>query len=194
MTRLQERTHSLYSAPVATFAAQFQHYVNWLQSEPFLDRTLASAPVPDVSAKDWISDHVTRQGVELSADEDRAVGELWAVMQDVAADNPGQRTWGLGHQTDPSSRGMDAYQRTFLEVFVAPVIGWLRERILTDDLLLHSLERYAREAVWFRQEELLERYEADTGSGEKILDDDLRHQLLREGIDFPFSQVEIPSG
>jgi hypothetical protein len=100
----------------------------------------------------------------------------------------------ITHQFDGHVRDQDTACRAFLQVFVDPILTWLKERILTDDHVLHSLQRYAREAGWFRREELLATYTADTTKGEDTLNDDLRHQLFRDGIDFPFSQIPGPSG
>jgi hypothetical protein len=143
------------------------------------------------------SHHVVwREDLKLSSDETTAAGELWHVVRHMAEQEDEQDAsfqivskYLLGTGLPTSD-----HNRAFLEIFVDPILTWLKERILKDDLLLHSLERYAREAAWFRRDELRARYQGDTQRGEAILDEDLRHHLLRDGIDFPFSQVHGPSG
>ena len=136
------------------------------------------------------------QGLQLSADETEAIGELWQIVRHVVeqADIESAAFQIAANFVYGSHAGTEEYNRGFLEAFIAPILTWLKERLLTNDLLLHSLERYAREAAWFRRSELRCLYEADTGRGEAALDEDLRHHLLREGIDFPFSQAHGPSG
>lgn len=197
MIRLQERTHALYQAPDATFGSQVRYFVRWLLDDPFFAITLNALPEPDLSAEEWLQQHIQwGQGLNLADDEAAAVGELWLVTRHMAEQPDTEDATfrivadflhGRGNTTSDVNRA-------FLEIFVDPVIGFLKEKILTNDLLLHSLERYAREAAWFRRDELRTGYEDDTSRGEAILDHDLRWHLFRDGIDFPFSQVQVPSG
>jgi hypothetical protein len=197
MIRLQERTHSLYSAPEATFGPQVRHFVQWLESEPVFATSLAELPHIELSAEEWLQQNVKYgEGLNVSAEEDKAVAELWQVVLHLAAqENVTSAAFKLVvnflHGTGNTSADAN---RACLEIFVDPVVAWLKERLLKDDLLLHSLDRYAREAAWFRRTALREAYQADTEKGEKILDHDLRHALFRDGVDFPFSQAQGPSG
>jgi hypothetical protein len=197
MIRLQERAHALFQAPDATFGSQIRFFVRWLQGEPFFATTLEALPQPLIGAAEWLQEHVQwGQGLTLSDDEAAAVGELWLVIRHMAAQpDPDDATFrivanflqGTGNKTSD-------FNRAFLEIFVDPVIAFLKEKILKDDLVLHSVERYAREAGWFRRDELRDAYMTDTTRGEATLDLDLRWHLFRDGIDFPFSQTHIPSG
>ena len=93
----------------------------------------------------------------------------WLVTRHVATSaDVGAAAFGVTHD-EPGVDDQVSANRTFLQTFVAPVVGWLGERILTDDHLLHSLERYARGAAWFRRDELRGVYEADTSRGEATL-------------------------
>lgn len=197
MIRLQERTHALYQAPDASFGSQMRFFVRWLEKEPFFATTLRALPKPAEDALAWLEEHARwNEGLRLSSDETEAVGELWHVVRHMAAQADVEEASFRTVANFLHERGLrrSDYNRAFLEIFVDPVLTWLKERLLTDDLVLHSLERYAREAAWFRRDELRSRYEADTQHGESLLDSDLRQHLLREGIDFPFSQAVTPSG
>lgn len=102
--------------------------------------------------------------------------------------------WQVGITIAPQAHGAFEIRRQFAAAFLNPVLDWLGDRILAEEFLLHSLIRYSREVAWFRRGELRERYEADTARGESLLDRDLRHHLLRDGIDYPYSQTHTPSG
>jgi hypothetical protein len=196
MIRLQERTNTLYGAPDTTFGAQIRHFVRWIESEPVLTTSLATLPPVPLSAEEWLQENANWDGLNISTEEGEAVAELWQVVRHMASqedvDNAAFQL--VANFLHGSGLTTSDFNRAFLEIFVSPVVGWLKERILKDDLVLHSLDRYAREAAWFRRTELREAYEANTGKGEEILDRDLRQALFRDGIDFPFSQVQGPSG
>jgi hypothetical protein len=86
MIRLQERTHSLYSAPEATFGPQVRHFVQWLESEPVFATSLAELPHIELSAEEWLQQNVKYgEGLNVSAEEDKAVAELWQVVLHLAA-------------------------------------------------------------------------------------------------------------
>ena len=196
--RLQERSQALFQAPDANFGSQIRFFVTWLEKEPYLSATLASLPKPQLEPEAWLQQKAsgTRQSLDVSLDEAEAVGELWYVIKHVAAQDDVDGavfriTVDFVHGTGLRS---EDFNRGFLDIFVEPVLTWLKERLLADDVLLNSLERYAREAAWFRRDELRAAYELDTSRGEAVLDRDLRHHLFRDGIDFPFSEPRIPSG
>ena len=194
MIRLQERTAELYSAPQATIGSRLRLFVDWLEVEPFFKATLAALPDPGLDGEQWLAQNLQRTGISFPEGETNIVGCCWLVVRHVSAlDDPGTGTWSIGHNFD-RSRSIAAGTRAFLEVFVDPILVWLKDRILVEDHILHSLQRYSREAAWFRRSELRDAYEADTQTGESTLDFDLRRHLFRDGIDFPFSQVRGPSG
>jgi hypothetical protein len=194
MIRLQERTNNLYSSPSGSLGPRLRHFVAWLDSEPFFSTTLSTLPMPEADGDSWLREHLGRFSVDFPPDEDEAVGCCWLVARRVADDDDaGTRMYMATHEFS-EVHDIASGQRAFLDTFVEPVVVWLRERILTDDHILHSVQRYAYEAAWFRRDELRASYEDDTGVGEKTLDRDLRRHLFREGIDFPFSQTHGPSG
>jgi hypothetical protein len=198
MIRLQERTNTLYGAPDAIFGAQIRHFVSWLQREPVFATALGALPEVPLEPEAWLQENASwgREGLNLSVNEDEAVAELWQVVTHMAAqenvDNAVFHT--VSNFLHGSGLTSADFNRGFLEIFVDPILTWLKERLLKDDLVLHSLDRYAREAAWFRRQELRDAYLANTGAGEELLDGDLRRALFRDGIDYPFSQVRGPSG
>ena len=195
MIRLQERTNELYGAPSGSLPSRLGHFARWLETEPFFASTLASLPDPGIDADEWIQENIQwNQDIRFPEDEDATAASCWLVTRHVATqDNPTDAMFGMTHLFS-DVRNMDDAQRMFLDTFLGPLLTWLKERILTDDHVLHSIQRYAHEAAWFRRDELRASYATDTGVGERTLDRDLRQHLFREGIDFPFSQAHGPSG
>lgn len=195
MIRLQERTAELYSAPQASVGSRLKHFVTWLESEPFFKVTLAGLPDPGTDGMQWITENVHHTGaVSFPEGEADTVACCWLVVRHVSGlDDPGTGIWSIGHNFVRRG-GIEDAIRAFLEVFVDPILVWLKERLLVEDHVLHSLDRYSREAAWFRRDGLRHTYEEDTTKGEERLNSDLRHHLFRDGIDFPFSEVRGPSG
>jgi hypothetical protein len=193
--RLDGRVSNLFTATSAGLPSQLASFVEWLQGDPYLAALLATLPDQGVSGEEWIQENIKwEQDIAFPPGEDAMVSCCWLVTRHVAASaDVGAAAFGVTHD-DPGVKDQVSANRAFLQTFVAPVVGWLRERILTDDHLLHSLERYARGAAWFRRDELRGVYEADTSRGEATLDRDLRRHLFEDGIDFPFSQARGPSG
>lgn len=194
MIRLQERTNDLYSAPSGSLPSRLRHFVTWLGSDPFFSTTLTAIPQPELDGDAWLTEHLRRGHIDFPAEESATVGCCWLVTQRIAEDSDASTRMYMIGQNVSGARDIGQGQRAFLETFVDPIVVWLRERILTDDHVLHSVQRYAREAGWFRRAELRAEYERDTSVGEDTLDRDLRRHLFRAGIDFPFSQAEGPSG
>ena len=80
------------------------------------------------------------------------------------------------------------------ESVAGPVINYLHDRIDEAGNVVFVLERFKRKTEWFTRDRLFRTYTEDTSTGEKHLDQALRHALFEAGIDYPFSQPVSPSG
>ena len=84
--------------------------------------------------------------------------------------------------------------RTFVEIFVDPLVMYMEDRIEESSAVLSILERYKRRTEWFHRDRLFNLYSNDTTRGESRLDADLREYLVDQGVSYPFSQPASPSG
>jgi hypothetical protein len=95
-------------------------------------------------------------------------------------------------------RGSTKYQDMFADFFeqvLQPLCSYIDERIDDGDLLLYMLCRYQRECAWFENNALVTlAQQAESRKLEGTLDAHLRGWLFREGIDYPFSTPQSPSG
>jgi hypothetical protein len=95
-------------------------------------------------------------------------------------------------------RGSNQWQEIYADFFdqvLVPLCSYLDERIDDGDLLLYMLSRYQRDCVWFRRNTLTDLAEkTDSKKLEEAMDKHLRTWLFREGIDYPFSAPNSPSG
>ena len=60
--------------------------------------------------------------------------------------------------------------------------------------MLYLLNKYKCQCEWFNNKQLMVMYDEDTAHGEDILTKDLRKFLFNNGIDYPFSEPNTPSG
>ncbi len=185
-TRIGERTNRLSRAGYPVFNNELELFLAWMEREAYLAGLLREIEAADVEFADWSAS--TRQGFDVKfPGDERARAKIC-----LEAARSGNAT-ALGRQFG-EGRSLDDNNRGFMEIFMAPLIYYLLDRLTDGGSLLGILQRYTRRTEWFHQRDLLERYQADTTRGEQALDDHLREYLVDQGIPFPFPQVQSPSG
>jgi hypothetical protein len=184
--RIVERRGRLYQAGHALFNNELDLFMAWIDSEPYLAGMLREIEAADVEFADWRGS--TRQGFDLKfpADE-RARAKVC-----LEAARSGNAT-ALGREFGDGS-SFDENNRSFMELFVSPLVHYLEDRLADGGSVLGILQRYKRRTEWFHQADLFGRYHADTTRGEDTLDAHLREYLVDQGVPFPFPQVHSPSG
>ena len=191
--RLRERFRQIYKSNHDSWGTNVKYFLDWARSTPALASLLSSIEraEPDLDPATWRQADVNHQGVRWPTTEvGRAKVVLW--MLDRAASRP-EDAYMNAHEFS-SERNYDAMLRDFNDVAVEPFIDHLEERLAAETDLLYVLERYRRQVLWFDQDRLWTSYEQDRAHGEAIYDADLRRFLFEQGVDFPFSQPEGPSG
>jgi hypothetical protein len=73
---------------------------------------------------------------------------------------------------------------TFRAVFVEPLYEYVDEQLDDQGAVLAFLRRYKQKCEWFRHEELLTRWSANTRSGVRLLARHLYEYLFDQGLDF----------
>lgn len=91
-----------------------------------------------------------------------------------------------GNSNDPKGVILDKY--------LAPIVNYLHDRLDQSSSTLYLLEKYKRRTEWFTKDSLRGKYSAATKNYEQIFEDDLRLFLFDQGIEFPFSTPQSPSG
>jgi len=83
---------------------------------------------------------------------------------------------------------------SFHKIFTEYLQSYINYKLENGDFILYLLYKYKCQCEWFNNEELLEKYFNDTAHGEDLLTKDLRKFLFNNGIDYPFSEPNTPSG
>jgi hypothetical protein len=72
----------------------------------------------------------------------------------------------------------------FTEMFIEPLFDYIDEQIDDRRTVLGLLRKYKHHVEWFTRDALLQKYQADTQRGEKVLARDLYAYLHDQGLDF----------
>ena len=82
----------------------------------------------------------------------------------------------------------------FNNVFTKHLMEYIDNKIEEGNVILYILNKYKLYCEWFKKEELMKLYNNNSSRGEELLTKDLREFLFNQGIDFPFSEPNTPSG
>lgn len=210
--RLRERRDRLHANP---FRRTYQHdlasLVEFIDGTPYL-RTLVldlELQPSEFSESAWVArlrrgERLDQLGGEATTtrmclavmrrciehEDPRPFG--WLIRPQKWVDiNPRAPLKGMGQNAD---RDDQAGLRGFTEGFVDRVVNYLLDRIEAGSNVLYLLEKYKRRVEWFRRPDLLARISEDTRRSEAMVDADLREFLFEQGIEYPFSTPQSPSG
>lgn len=192
--QLQERYRRLYKSDWRTFEDNVRYTLDWFDSIPALRSILDSLrrSHPDFDPVEWWDEVSKGRAIPRPPTEEARAKVILHGLHEIAyVDGVDFRRM---FRALTSESNFNEMIRDFCSQWVEPVIEQLQERLGAESDILYLLERYRRGIVWFNQEGLYERYVADTPRGEAMYEEDLRKFLFEQGIDYPFSQPESPSG
>lgn len=181
--QLHERRNRLYKASWEIWSNEAGLMLTWMRSEPYLTAMLTEIEAAPIDAQAWRATSVGHHGINYPDDE--------LQRAKVCLDMFSERDFSVA-RTSASAFAEQATE--FVEKVVDPLVHYLEDRIEDGGSVLGILERYKRRSEWFHQADLHARYEADPSRGEAALDAHLREYLVDQGIEFPFSQAQSPSG
>jgi hypothetical protein len=184
--RLHERRNRLYKTDWQTYKNELELMFKWLDKQPYLRALLAEVEAAEIDVDEWRAGGGLSHGGINFPDTEATRAKVCLHL----ARNANQQLFFEISKARSVSEGV----RSFTEIVIDPLVAYLEDRIEEGSAILGVILRYQRWVEWFRRKELFDRYNADTRRGEAALDDHLREYLLANGIDFPFSQPESPSG
>jgi hypothetical protein len=104
-----------------------------------------------------------------------------------------EKLLGIGFNISGESK-MDSAIRYFNEIFTKKLMEYIDDQIEEGNLILYLLNKYKARCEWFTKKDVFKSYLNNPSKGEEILTEDLRKFLFDQGIDYPFSNPETPSG
>lgn len=188
---LQERYRRLAKSNHASFDANVRYFLDWADGQPAVASILAAIAraEPELKCDEWLAT-VQRGRVNWPATEVGRAKVVLHTLRGIVDGTAPVRVWMVFTGT----RNMNDAIRDFCNDAVEPLIEYVQERLGAESDVLYLLERYRRQVLWFDQQALYDRYEADTSNGEAVYDEHLRRFLFEQGVDYPFPQPESPSG
>lgn len=192
--QLQERYRRLYKSEWTTFEVNTKFFLQWIDQVPALRSIVESLrrSHPELDPNVWWDGLHTRRAYETPETEEARAKIVLCALGDIAF-TEGVDFRQLIRPLTSESNYNDSI-RSFCGQWVEPVVEYLQERLGAESDMLYLLERYRRRLAWFERDQLFQLYQAHTSTGEAIYDRDLRRFLFEQGVDYPFSQPEAPSG
>ncbi len=192
--QLQERYRRLYKSEWTTFEVNVRFFLQWIDRVAALRSIVDSLRKshPDLDPTEWWGEVQKRRAYETPETEEARAKLVLHALHDIAFTEGVDFTklvWPLTRESNYNDS-----IRQFCSQWVEPVVEYLQERLGAESDMLYLLERYRRRLAWFERDRLYELYQADTSKGEAVYDRDLRMFLFEQGVDYPFSQPEGPSG
>jgi hypothetical protein len=191
--RLQERYRRVAKAHYNSFQEELAYLSAFIESHRALLAIieLAQATAPGFDPTAWVAAHASHHGLDLPLTEhERTVLAWWLITQWVTGNRDFVRDGGW-YSTDTSYQ---ARVRALAEQVVEPFIDSLQEQLGIEGEVLHMLARFVKQVEWFDRQRLYDAYAADTSRGEAGYDEALRRFLFEQGVDYPYSKPESPSG
>jgi len=192
-SNLQEFLARLDRAAHDQYPNQLQLLLAYIKKEPALiglvEESCAAYPLTEVEVQERLEAHESCQLVPPH-DEREYVSYCWKVLEALITQHgiAGFRDVYIFHRKGDSLGGKT-------DNLVRPIVNYLYDRLDKSSSVLFLLEKYKRRTEWFMRDSLRDRYRSAQASAyEKILDEDLRLFLFDQGVDYPFSAPNSPSG
>lgn len=193
---LRERYRRLYKAHWEGVAAEFRYFVSWVEAQPSIVAILDAAQTAarDFDPEAWADEHFGHRGYAWPDTEPQRAVLIWHLVRRWAEAGNGPRGPWREMTCFSSDNSAPDIVRDGVEYGVEPLINYLEEQVGQTGDILHLLARLQRRVEWFDRDLLWEQHQADTKFGEKVYDEYLRRYLFDQGVDYPFSQPDSPSG
>lgn len=192
---LRERYRRLFKAHWQGIEQELAYFVAWVEQQSSLTAILdaATTAAGDFDPAQWTEEHFSFQQYQWPPTEPQRAVLIWYLVRRWAS--PDSRSaWQDMNCFATSTNHLPDIVRAGVEHGIEPLINYLEEHVGQAGDLIHLFARFQRRVEWFDRDELWARYAADTSVGEQVYDEYLRRYLFDQGVDYPFSQPDSPSG
>ena len=192
--RLQHRRNRVQMTDYRNYETELQLFLQFLDENPYLRALVCTLEAcTEVDFDLWKESVAEPRSTIFPASEEARAKLCLGILKQCAYDTDGQSSlsWGMLFSGETN---LNEIINDLNDAVLIPLVNYLDDRIDDTGNVLYLLQRFKLKAEWFRRQELLQLYRADTGRGEANLDCVLREALFDGGVDFPFSQPASPSG
>ena len=189
--RLSEWMQRVEAASPAEFGNRLQRLLDHLRDDRILcsilsDACTLHALTPEEIEQRWEEHGNSAPGTFINSTEEAAF--WYQVILWMAGQAGGVA--GIRNRGDIAAPGTTYVIETFLH----PIVQYLLDRLEEAGPVVYLLERYRKRTEWFMRKRLVELYRSDDGGGEEALKQDLLLFLFDQGVDYPFTEAQSPSG
>lgn len=193
---LQEWTNRMRKAEYSQFGYAFKFFMKNIEENPVISSLLEEAvttfPINDDDLKKiWENNYLDwNETIEIQ-DEMHHAAISYQFMHYIF-----KHLGSNVHQAFLTLTMFTAKRQTSdcIRIFIEPIVYYLHDRLDDSNSTLHLILKYKKRVEWFTRRELLAKYVAAEKSYEQIFEDDLRLFLFDQGIEYPFSTPQSPSG
>ena len=180
--KLRSRESALRSSAAEHYVHELRRLMDFVEGEATFSTLLngirIERPIADFDPRHILS---LISGSQTYSDH---LSTAYQVVGDCLASNDRDYAWRLGGGLTQTRRSLAESVDEFHRLIVKPICDYLDEALDDSSLVLQLLIRYKQRSEWYRREDLMTIYEADTRRGEDNLLRDLCVYLHDQGLDF----------
>ncbi len=192
--KLQKRANNLRKADYQTMQNELVLFMKFCERQGAVKAILERLREQPIYGSDW---RIGGRGFDTEwpeKEEEKAAVCLSILDEGVGPEATWEFPFRTGWPLAGSSSRLQDHAHAFVDHILEPVYQFIDERLDDYDFAAHMLVRFKARCEWFERARLFTQYQEDTAHGEANLDKELRRFLFDQGIDYPLSQPESPSG
>lgn len=193
----QNKKNSVLNSTPTSVISELAIFFEFVNKHSILAHTMDELKINLPSFDEWYSRMRQLHGTIWPKTELEKMKVCLVFLENAMSEERKKSPWNIGCLISPrSATKLTEGTSFFLEQFFEPLYEYLDSKIEEQCVVLHILQRFKFKSEWFKKESLFNEYQEKKKSreGEKILELRLREYLFDQGIDYPFSQIESPSG
>lgn len=192
--QLQEKRNRLYKADRHSYSYELIALNNFFETPTIQNIVNVLEAATDTSFEEWKKTSIGWQNISFPRSEKERAKLCYLLSKECAlSDDPATTALNYAHNIS-SAKAYDDILAKFTEMFVDPIVNYIHDNLDNGGSLLYVLEKYKHKAEWFDKRYLFDLYKNDEARGEANLDKHMREYLHDQGIDYPFSSPQSPSG
>ena len=191
---LEGRVDSVLTARAENFSTEINILLSFIRSKALLASIIQEIEVSNFDFKTYYLDQKRKHNryLEFPSNYKDKISICYNILEAFSTGKLNCYDEMFVHVT--SSDNPDDICKELAHQYVKPIKLFLLEAMHQHSNVLYLLSRYKHRTEWFHKIRLAALFEQDTKHGEYYLTADLREYLHDQGIDYPFSTPQSPSG
>lgn len=189
--KLQVKRNNVLKADYNIFNHQLALFFEFLNKYKLFKSILREIKYDKGDVDSWIENLEKKREAAVPNSEKEKIALCYGILRHCLEDK--DKAWNIGHIIDMAT-GVNESLDTFKNYFFEPFYEYIDASTDEGNSVLYLIERFKLRSEWFDRKRLYELYKSDTTKGEENLRVELIKYLFDQGIDYPFIDLQIPSG